>query len=120
MLGFSLTLILSTVTLAMVWGGPDPAGSLPLGLVIALLSIFVGGGIAGLVSEIRPMLMGALVGLMAGGFVGLWPGSFPMKALFFEVPIWRVAGVPISAMAGLLGGWVAGRLIKPGGKLAKK
>jgi hypothetical protein len=117
-LGLALSLIVSTIALALIWGGPAPTGSLPLSLGIAFLCVLFGGLVAGVLGEQRPFLHGSLVGLVIGGLVGLWPGSFPLKVLFFWVPLWRVAGVPITTLAGALGGWVAGRLIAPGGFLA--
>ncbi|MFQ5857594.1 MAG: hypothetical protein ACE5LU_18470 [Anaerolineae bacterium] len=116
--GFSLALVVSTIGLAMFWGGPTPRGSLPASLGIALLCVWFGGLAAGVIGEQRTLLLGTLVGVAVGGFVGLWNGAFPLKHLFFQVPIWRVSAVPITAVAGWLGGWVAGWLIAPGGFLA--
>jgi len=118
LLGLSLALVVSTIGLAMFWGGPTPRGSLPASLGIAFLCVWFGGLVAGVIGERRALLQGGLVGLAVGGFVGLWSGAFPLKLLFFQVPIWRVSVVPITTVAGLLGGWVAGWLIAPGGLLA--
>lgn len=118
--GFSLALISSTVGLALFWGGPTARGSLPLSLGIAFLSVAFGGLAAGIIGEQRTLLLGGLVGLLMGSFVGLWSGAFPLKRLLFQVPVWRMLTVPITTTAGLLGGWVAGRLIAPGGFLAGK
>ncbi len=118
LVGLSLTLVLSTVSLAMFWSGPTPRGSLPASLGIAFLCVWFGGLTAGVIGEQRTLLLGTLVGVVIGGFVGLWSGAFPLKRLFFEVPTWQVATVPITGAAGLLGGWMAGRLITPGGFLA--
>lgn len=116
--GVTLSLVVSTIGLAVFWGGPVPHGSLQLSLGIAFLSVGFGGLVAGVIGEQRTLLQGGLVGLIVGGFVGLWSGAFPLKHLFFPVPIWRLMTVPITTAAGLLGGWLAGRLIAPGGFLA--
>lgn len=118
LVGLSLALVVSTIALAVFWGGPMPRGSLQISFVIAFLCVAFGGLAAGLIGERRTLLLGSVVGLGIGGLVGLWSGAFPLKRLFFEVPIWRLSTVPITAAAGLLGGWVAGRLIAPGGFLA--
>lgn len=116
--GLGLSLLLSTIALAMVWGTATPRGSLTISMAVALSCVAFGGLAAGIVGERRTLLLGGLVGLGIGAFVGLWPGTFPLKQLFFQVDIWRAWVVPITTIAGLLGGWIAGRLIAPRGLLA--
>lgn len=116
--GVALSLVISTIALALLWGGPAPAGSLPAALIIALLCVGFGGLVAGILGERRTLLLGGLVGLVVGALVGLWPGAFPLKRLFFQINSWQVWVVPLTTIAGLLGGWIAGRLITRGGFLA--
>lgn len=118
LVGLALSLVASTIGLAMFWGGPTPHGSLSVSLAIAFLCVWLGGLAAGVIGEQRTLLQGGLVGLLVGGFVGLWSGAFPLKHLLFQVPTWQAWSVPATTIAGLLGGWVAGRLIAPGGFLA--
>lgn len=118
-LGFGLTLLLSTMLLAAVWGQPAPRGSNAVGVIIASLCVAFGGLAAGVVGERYTLLLGGLVGLGTGAFVSLWSGAFPLKRLFFESDALRVYAVGITTIAGLAGGWLAGRLIAPGGLLAE-
>ena len=120
LIGTSLTLAVSTIALPLLWGGPGLDGPLSLSLIVACVCVVLGGLLASLLGEQRMLLHGTAVGLAVGGLIGLWAGAFPLKVLFFRVPIWRVASVPILSIAGLVGGWLAGRLISPGGLLAKE
>lgn len=118
-LGFGLSLVLSTTLLAVFWGQPAPRGSSVVAVIIASLCVAFGGLVAGVVGERRSLLLGGLVGLATGAFVSLWSGVFPLKRLFFESDALRVYAVAITTIAGLLGGWLAGRLIAPGGLLTE-
>lgn len=116
-LGISLALLLSTVSLAAIWRNPSPRGSLLLSLTVASVCILFGGLVAGVVGEKRALLLGSLVGLAVGVFVSFWSGAFPLRRLFFESSALRTWGIAVTTIAGSLGGWLGGRLIAPGGLL---
>jgi ascorbate-specific PTS system EIIC-type component UlaA len=117
--GFALALLLSTIGLGLLWGGRDVGrGQAGISLIIALLVVFLAGMTTGVVAERKTVVHGAVLGVLVAGFTGIWRGSFPMKLVFFAVPLWRTAMAPLMLGTGALGGWVAGRLIAPGGPLA--
>ena len=117
--GFALALVLSTIGLGLFWGGRHVGrGQLSFSLLIALLVVFLASLMAGVLAERKTVLHGAVLGLLVAAFTGIWKGTFPLKVVFFAVPLWRLAMAPLMLGIGALGGWVAGRLIAPGGPLA--
>lgn len=119
--GFALSLLLSTIGLGLLWGGRDPGrGQGGISLVIALLVLFLASAATGILAERRTVVHGAVMGLLMAGFTGAWQGPFPLKVIFFAVPLWRLVMAPFMVGMGAIGGWVGGRLIAPGGPLAAK